>query len=163
MQKIFWNTLIKLADGIDSQQILFIHCWKAAIVCKTSIPFHFNDNSIAMFPFPSFSIKKTPLCKRIEDEDYSFQKKNAKGLGDLQNLSMVFSWNIIDFIEISFLFDMAISFGVLRCRFLIVSNAPFCVGILANSNFSSSLIQKLRRKSLSGSKNWHLHQMKSAI
>ena len=82
-------------------------------------------------------------------QDYSFQKKNAKGLRDLQNLFMVFSWNIIDFIEISFLFDLAISIGVLRCWFLMVSNALFCKRILAKSNYLSSLTQKWRRESLS--------------
>ena len=97
-------------------------------------------------------------------QDCSFQKKNAKGLDDLQNLSMVFSWNIIDFMELSFLLDIATSIGVLCHWFLIVSNAPFCKRILVKLNFSSSLSQIWRTENLcQESKNSHWHQMKSAI
>ena len=125
------------ADGIDSQKDFFIHFWNATIVLKTSIRFHCNINSIAMFPFSSLSIKKRPLCKRIKEvSDWSFQKKNAKGLDDLQNLPMVikhhwFHWS-----------KFLIQYGNFNWCFT-------CKRILAETNFSSSLTQQWRRESLS--------------
>ena len=101
--------------------------------------------SLQCFLSPLCQSKGLHFAKELTKfQDYSFQKKNAKELVDPQNLPMVFSRNIIDFMELSFLLDIATSIGVSCCRFLIVSNAPFCIGILANSNFSSFLTQKWR-------------------
>ena len=151
MQNIFWNKVIKYPMELILKRI-FIHFWNAAIVLKTSIRFHFNDNSIAMFPFSSLSIKETPLCKRIKKvSDFSFQKNSAKGSDDLQNLPMVFLW--------SFLLDIATWIGVLCCRFLMVSNAPFAREFWPNLTFH--LWHRNGEENLShGSKNWYWHQMK---
>ena len=62
-----------------------------------------------------------------------------------------------------FLIDIATSLVFYVAGSFIVSNAPFCRRILAESNFSSSSTQNEGENLCQGSKNWHWHQMKSAI
>ena len=92
--------------------ILFIHCLKAAIVCKTSVPLHFNDNSIAMFPFPSLSIKETPLFKRIKEVSMLFfSEEQCKGVRRPSELVHGLLMKHHHFMELSFLLDVATSNG----------------------------------------------------